>query len=85
MRAAGLLRPARIRLVAHVEDRHIERTEGQARTVLELLRASEDGLLMGEIVAALGGDEAASGALKETLAGLYRDGLATPPGAVWAT
>ena len=80
-----MLRPARIRVAAHVEDRHVERVEGQGRRVLDLLRASEDGMETGAIVAALGGDEAASGALKETLAGLYRDGLATPPGAVWAT
>jgi len=95
MREAGMLRPARIRLAAHVQEAraryaaHVEvrrmvYQSDQERAVWALLWTSEDGLLMGELVAALGGDEAASGALKETLQGLYRAGLATPPGAVWA-
>lgn len=84
MREAGLLRPARVRLAAHVVDRHVARLEGQARRVVELLQAADDGMGVGSLVEALGGDETASGALKETLQGLYRDGLVTPPGAVWA-
>lgn len=85
MREAGLLRPARVRAAAHVQWSHVERLDGQARRVMEMLLWQADGLALGELVEALGGDEAASGALKETLAALYRDGLATPPAAVWAT
>lgn len=85
LREQGVVAPALVRLGWHVEARHIERTEGQARTVLDLLAAHPEGIEAEELARRVSGQSEASGSLKETLADLYRAGLASPPAALWAT
>ena len=99
LRAAGLLRPARVRLMPHVTpSRIIDRLSGQEREVAMMLLAArdaapspdEDGLTPGDLARALGlldadGRPDASGALERTLSDLYRAGYASPPAALWVT
>lgn len=84
MREAGMLRPPRVRLAPHVKPHHIEREDGQARAILEALLCVEDGLSAADLARIVAGSEDPSGAFERCLQGLYRDGLCTPPGAVWA-
>ena len=97
LRALGLLRPARIRLMPHITSERIERLSGQERDVLRALAGStaaegadDDGLSLSVLAETLGlydehGEPDASGALERTLSDLYRAGYASPPAALWVT
>lgn len=98
LRARGLLRPARVRLLSHVTAERIARLSGQeldvARLLLDVADAAPspdlDGMQPSGIARALGlynadGQSDPSGALERTLQDLYRAGYASPPAALWAT
>lgn len=82
MREAGLLAPARVRRMPHITIERLARhalSEQERRVMLALLVAGNGGLAVDELAIA----EEPSGALRETLADLYRAGLASPPAALW--
>lgn len=87
-RRRGLIAPARVRRMAHaLQPRRGDTTgerwtyeTGQSLEVMRMLVKAGD---LGCKVQDLAGTADASGALEETLAGLYRGGLASPPAALW--
>jgi hypothetical protein len=85
LRAIGLLAPARVRRMPHVQADRLWRLEGLSRDVLKhLLDAGDDGLSVADLAQACGCDpDDPSGAFRETLADLYRGGYASPPAALW--
>lgn len=85
LRAAGLLRPARVRVMPHALALRDGRPrwsylDGQERAVLVSLLDAADGLSVSEL-----GDGDPSGALERTLADLYRGGYLSPPAGLWVT
>ena len=85
MREAGWLRPARVRCMPHVRASHIARYGGDAERALSLLwTEGANGIEVGELARLVTGADP-SGAFERTLIDLYRDGVCSPPAALWAT
>lgn len=91
-REAGLLRPARVRAMPsarcpRVGQRTGERwmeLEGQAfEVMLQLVTVREVGIGVGDLARLIVGSEDPSGSMERTLIELYREGYASPPGALW--
>lgn len=85
LRAAGLLRPARVRALPHATAMRDGRPrwsylDGQERAVLVRLLDAPDGLSVSDL-----GDGDPSGALERTLSDLYRSGYLSPPAGLWVT
>jgi len=85
LRAAGLLRPARVRILPHALATRDGRPrwsylDGQERAVLVRLLDADDGLSVSAL-----GDGDPSGALERTLSDLYRAGYLSPPAGLWVT
>lgn len=82
LRAAGLLRPARVRVMPHAGAMRDGRPrwsylDGQDREVVIRLLDADDGLGVSDL-----GD---GGALDRTLSDLYRGGYLSPPAGLWVT
>lgn len=85
MRAMGLLRRARVRVMLHAHALRDGRPrwsylDGQERAVLVRLLDADDGLSVSDL-----GDGDPSGALERTLSDLYRAGYLSPPAGLWVT
>jgi hypothetical protein len=85
LRAAGLLRPALVRVMPHAAALRDGRPrwsylDGQERAVVIRLLDADDGLSVSAL-----GDGDPSGALERTLADLYRGGYLSPPAGLWVT
>lgn len=85
LRAAGLLRPALVRVMPHTHALRDGRPrwfylDGQERAVLARLLDTPDGLSVSAL-----GDGDPSGAMERTLSDLYRAGYLSPPAGLWVT
>ena len=91
-RAAGLLRPARVRAMPAARTPRIGQTRGERwmeldgqafEIMLQLVAVGPAGIAVGDLARRFNGTDDPSGSMERTLIDLYRDGYASPPAALW--